>query len=89
MPPRAQWRMISGQIIRGIAENWSLEVEPLFPDLSSNFAAPAVRLDGTRRVLKICLPDHEIDAEVLRAIPIPMESVAMWTGFGRMPERVN
>jgi streptomycin 6-kinase len=61
---RAQWRSTWPEIIGAIAENWSLRVEPPFPNISFNFAAPAVRANGTRCVLKVCLPDHEFDSEV-------------------------
>jgi streptomycin 6-kinase len=42
---------------------WSLEVGPPFPDLSYNWAAPALRADGTAVVLKLSFPDGEFRAE--------------------------
>jgi streptomycin 6-kinase len=52
------------EIIGSFAERWSLTVEAPFGDLSYNYAAPAVRADGTRAVLKLSPPfDVESIAE--------------------------
>lgn len=48
---------------------WSLEVGPPFPELSFNYAAPALRADGTGGVLKLSFPHDpgfEREAEALR-----------------------
>jgi streptomycin 6-kinase len=48
---------------------WSLEVGPPFPELSFNYAAPALRADGAPVVLKLSFPgdpDFEREAEALR-----------------------
>jgi streptomycin 6-kinase len=44
-------------------EQWQLQLEPPFPRLSYNYAAPATLPDGTHAVLKVCVPDREFRAE--------------------------
>jgi streptomycin 6-kinase len=44
-------------LVAGCGERWSLEVGPPFPQLSFNYAAPALRVDGTAAVLKLSFPD--------------------------------
>ncbi len=51
-------------IISACEERWSLIVEPPFPNLSYNFAAPARQKDGTDVVLKIGVPRAEIEREI-------------------------
>lgn len=55
-------------IIAACARRWSLTIGPPFPRLSYNFAARAIRADGTSVVVKICFPDRELhtQAEALR-----------------------
>jgi streptomycin 6-kinase len=55
-------------IVADCERRWSLTVDRPFADLSFNFAAPAVRADGTDVVLKIGFPDRELltEAEALR-----------------------
>jgi streptomycin 6-kinase len=64
------WLRRLPEIIAGCARRWSLTVEPPFPELSFNFAAPAVRADGAATVLKVCFPDKEFftEAEALRLV---------------------
>jgi streptomycin 6-kinase len=50
-------------IIADCERHWSLMVQPPFK-LSYNYVAPAVRADGTRVVLKIGFPDHELMTEI-------------------------
>lgn len=49
-------------------ERWSLVIDPPFPNLSYNYAAPASRADGSAVVLKLCFPDRAFvrEAEALR-----------------------
>ncbi len=61
---RAQWKTTWLQLVDEIAANWAIEVGSPFPVLSFNFAAPATRAGGEPCVLKVCLPDHEFDAEI-------------------------
>lgn len=51
-------------LIQRCMERWDLVLEPAFPTLSFNYAAPAVRSDGERAVLKLCPPDAEFLTEV-------------------------
>src|SRR5215208_2951436 len=55
-------------LVAGCAERWSLEIGPPFPELSFNYAAPALRVDGTAAVLKLSFPDAGFykEAEALR-----------------------
>jgi streptomycin 6-kinase len=56
-------------LITGCEERWSLEIGAPFPELSFNYAAPALRADGTAAVLKLCFPDDPAfnkEAEALR-----------------------
>ncbi|HEX6506812.1 MAG TPA: aminoglycoside phosphotransferase family protein [Chloroflexota bacterium] len=58
------------ELVAEFGRRWSITVEPPFPSLSFNYAAPAVRADGTRAVLKLNFPgDREFisEAEALRA----------------------
>lgn len=62
-------------IIATFARRWRLAVEAPFGDLSFNYAAPAVRADGTRVVLKLSPPfDLESMAEA--------EAVGAFGGHG-------
>ena len=56
-------------LVAGCGERWSLEVGPPFPQLSFNYAAPALRFDGTAAVLKLSFPEDpgfHNEAEALR-----------------------
>jgi len=59
-----EWLARLPDVIRRCGERWDLVVEPPFPNLSFNYAAPAVRRDGEKVVLKLCPPDDEFFAEV-------------------------
>ncbi len=67
-PAGEEWAQRLPSLVAACARRWSLQVEPPFPDLSYNFAAPARRADGTNLVLKICFPDWEFitEADALR-----------------------
>jgi len=51
-----QWLNDLPQIIEAIAENWLLEVNKPFQNLSYNYVAPCVCANGDEAVLKIALP---------------------------------
>jgi streptomycin 6-kinase len=56
-------------LVAGCGERWSLEIGPPIPELSFNYAAPALRVDGSGAVLKLSFPydpDFHREAEVLR-----------------------
>ena len=47
-----------------LARAYDLHILPPFPDLSVNYVAPALRSDGTEVVLKLGVPNPEIDGEI-------------------------
>jgi len=51
-------------IIAMLEERWSLEVSLPFDELSYHYVAPALHADGTRRVLKLGVPNDEMYSEV-------------------------
>lgn len=59
-----EWLAQLPDTIRRCVERWDLAIEPPFPGLSFNYAAPAVRRDGEKAVLKLCPPDREFLTEV-------------------------
>jgi streptomycin 6-kinase len=59
-----EWLAALPDTIRRCTGRWDLTVEPPFPSLSFNYAAPAVRGDGEKAVLKLCPPDAEFFTEV-------------------------
>ncbi len=61
-------------IVEDCVRRWSLTLEPPFPNLSYNYAAPACQVDGTACVLKVCYPDKEVQPEA--------EALAIFDGRG-------
>ena len=59
----AEWLNRLPAIISRCEECWSLKVDPPFPELSYNWAAPVLRTDGTAAVLKLSFPNAEFKAE--------------------------
>lgn len=51
-------------IVAGCAERWGLSLEPHFPGLSYNFAAPVRLPDGQPAVLKVGFPGDELACEL-------------------------
>jgi streptomycin 6-kinase len=60
----ADWLAQLPTLIADCEKRWSLTVQPPFPDLSYNYAAPAVRADGTAAVLKIGVINPELLSEI-------------------------
>jgi streptomycin 6-kinase len=58
------WLRRLPNIVAECADHWSLTLEPVFPDPTINYVAPAVRADGTKVVLKVSFPDQEFYSEV-------------------------
>ena len=52
-----EWLNRLPALITECEERWSLVVDPPFPELSFNYAAPALRDDGTAAVLKLSFPE--------------------------------
>ena len=64
----AAWRERLPVLVTECEERWSLEVDPPFPELSFNYAAPALRASGVAAVLKLSFPGDagfEREAEAL------------------------
>ena len=59
----AEWLNRLPAIISRCERRWSLKVDPPFSELSYNWAAPALRADGTAAVLKLSFPNAEFRAE--------------------------
>ncbi len=59
----AEWLGRLPALVTRCERRWSLEVGPPFPELSYNWAAPALRADGTAAVLKLSFPNVEFRAE--------------------------
>jgi streptomycin 6-kinase len=60
----ARWLDRLPSIVADCAARWSLTVGPPFEPLSYNLAAPAIRADGTRAVLKVGVPNPELVTEI-------------------------
>src|SRR5215208_5054086 len=58
-----EWLNRVPAIIADCERQWALSLLPPFAPLSYNYAAPAVRADGTAVVVKACFPDHRFLAE--------------------------
>jgi streptomycin 6-kinase len=59
----AQWLGELPATLARAAERWSLTLEPPYPNLSYNYAAPATLRDGTAVVLKAGVPREELETE--------------------------
>lgn len=51
-------------ILMEVTQQWSLQVEKPYPNLSINFVAPAKQRDGSEVVLKLGVPCQEISTEI-------------------------
>jgi len=59
-----EWLTRLPEIISLCARRWSLTVIPPFEALSYNYVTPARRQDGTPAVLKLGVPNPEIESEI-------------------------
>ena len=59
-----EWLQRLPDLLTHCAARWALTLEPPFDPLTYNYAAPAVRADGTRVVLKVGVPCRELATEV-------------------------
>ena len=71
----AEWLRRLPGIVADRERRWSLVVGPLFPDLSANYVAPAVRADGTAAVLKLSFPED-------RGFRTEAEALGLFDGRG-------
>jgi streptomycin 6-kinase len=51
-------------LLDACAERWSPRLLPAFPDLSYNYVVPALCADGTPAVLKVGVPNPELNTEI-------------------------
>jgi streptomycin 6-kinase len=74
--PARRWLEQLPRILADAASRWSLDLQPPFANLSYNYAAPALRLDGTPVVVKAgCIPpDKELISEAA--------ALSHWNGGG-------
>jgi streptomycin 6-kinase len=59
-----EWLAGLPQRVAGLAARWRLAVQPPFPGLSYNYVAPAVTADGQPAVLKVGVPNRELETEI-------------------------
>src|SRR5579859_2414687 len=60
----AAWLEQLPERIKRFEQLWSIQVEAPFPSLSYNYVAPARRADGSRAVLKLGVPNRELNTEI-------------------------
>jgi len=60
----AAWLEQLPERIKRFEQLWSIQVEAPFPNLSYNYVAPARRADGSRAVLKLGVPNRELNTEI-------------------------
>lgn len=70
----AAWLAQLPALIADCEKRWSLTVQPPFPDLSYNYAAPAICADGSLAVLKIGVINPELLSEI--------EALRLYDGHG-------
>ena len=63
-----------------LSRRWSLSLLPAFENLSYNYVAPTFRKDGTEAVLKIGVPNKELNTEI--------EALRLIEGHGVDPDMV-
>ena len=75
-PERCTWLELLPHSISELQDRWSLSLGPPFDGSEGSCAwvAPAVRRDGTRAVLKLCMPHMEAAHE--------LEALRFWDGDG-------
>src|SRR5689334_5399370 len=60
----ADWLRRLPETIAWCRDYWQLEILPPFPDLSINYVTLARQSDGSEVVLKLGVPNPELDAEI-------------------------
>ena len=68
------WLQNLPALITSCEERWSIRALPPFPNLSYNYAAPAIRADGGQAVLKLGVPNPELTSEI--------EALRLYDGHG-------
>ncbi len=62
--PGVEWLQRLPSVLAECERRWHLAIGEPFPMLSYNYAAPARQLDGSRLVVKVCVPGKEFRTEV-------------------------
>jgi streptomycin 6-kinase len=60
----ASWLASLPALLDEAAARWQLQIGPHFPNLSYNYVAPAVGADGRPLVLKLGVPNPELESEI-------------------------
>ncbi len=68
------WLQKLSTLISACEQRWSLTALQPFPNLSYNYAAPAIRADGSEAVLKLGVPHPELMSEI--------EALRLYDGHG-------
>jgi streptomycin 6-kinase len=68
------WLKRLPSILADCEQRWSIKLGPPFQALSYNYTAPAVRVDGSSLVVKVCVPDTDFVSEV--------EALRLYGGVG-------
>jgi streptomycin 6-kinase len=59
-----RWLQSLPTILDEISSIWDVRLKPPFQDLSMNYVAPAIRSDGSDAVLKVGVPNPELETEI-------------------------
>lgn len=68
------WLAALPTILEEVTHKWSLRLHPPFEEMAYNYVAPATRSDGVEVVLKIGVPNRELETE--------MEALQIYGGEG-------
>lgn len=58
------WLQSLPSMLDDIASNWLITLKPAFQDTSYSYVTPVVRADGSEAVLKVGVPNRELQAEI-------------------------
>lgn len=59
-----RWLQSLPTILDEISSLWEVRLKPPYRDLSMNYVAPAIRSDGSEAVLKVGVPNPELETEI-------------------------
>ncbi len=68
------WLQSLPSILDDLSSDWSITLKPVFQDTSYSYVAPVVRADGSEAVLKVAVPNRELQAEI--------EALRIFNGLG-------
>ncbi len=58
------WLQSLPSILDDLSSDWSITLKPVFQEMSYSYVAPVVRTDGSEAVLKVAVPNRELQAEI-------------------------